>query len=34
MAGALSVCRQENPRLLETYLNTKLPLSERLDYFG
>ena len=33
MAGALSVCRQENPRLLETYLNTKLPLSERLDYF-
>jgi chemotaxis protein MotA len=34
LAGALSVCRQENPRLLETYLNTKLPLSERLDYFG
>jgi chemotaxis protein MotA len=34
MAGALSVCRQENPRLLETYLNTKLPLSNRLDYFG
>jgi chemotaxis protein MotA len=34
LAGALSVCRQENPRLLETYLNTKLPLSDRLDYFG
>jgi chemotaxis protein MotA len=34
LAGALSMCRQENPRLLETYLNTKLPLSDRLDYFG
>lgn len=34
LAGALSICRQENPRLLETYLNTKLPLSNRLDYFG
>lgn len=34
LAGALSVCRQENPRLLETYLNTKLKPSERLDQFG
>ena len=34
LAGALSINRQENPRLLETYLNTKLPPSERLTYYG
>ena len=33
-AGALSISRQENPRTLETYLNTKLPPSKRLNIFG
>ena len=33
-AGALSISRQENPRILETYLNTKLPPSKRLNFFG
>lgn len=33
-ACALSIARQENPRLLERLLNTKLPPSQRLDYYG
>ncbi|UUX50514.1 MotA/TolQ/ExbB proton channel family protein [Nisaea acidiphila] len=33
-ACAMSIARQENPRLLERLLNTKLPPSERLDYYG
>ena len=31
--GASSVARQENPRRLETYLNTLLPPGERVSYF-
>jgi chemotaxis protein MotA len=31
--GAASVARQENPRRLETYLNTLLPPAERVSYF-
>ena len=33
MTGAASIARQENPRELETLLNTILPPHERLDYF-
>lgn len=33
-ACAMSIARQENPRLLERLLNTKLPPSQRLDYYG
>jgi len=33
-AGATSIARQENPRQLETLLNTVLPPSRRLDYYG
>jgi chemotaxis protein MotA len=33
-AGATSIARQENPRQLETLLNTVLPPSQRLDYYG
>ena len=29
-----SIARQENPRRLEMLLNTILPPSERVDYFG
>ncbi|WP_323795960.1 motility protein A [Nisaea sp.] len=32
-ACAMSIARQENPRLLERMLNTKLPPSQRLDYY-
>jgi len=31
--GAASLARQENPRRLETYLNTLLPPAERVSYF-
>jgi chemotaxis protein MotA len=33
LAGAASISRQENPRILETYLNTLLPSSKRLAYY-
>lgn len=33
-SGATSIARQENPRQLETLLNTVLPPSQRLDYYG
>lgn len=33
-ATAISIARQESPRLLETFLNTKLPPSQRLDTYG
>src|SRR5690606_27445486 len=33
MLGALSICRQENPRRLELLINTVLPPAQRLRYF-
>lgn len=34
MVAASSIARQENPRQLETLLNTILPPSQRLDYYS
>lgn len=34
MVAASSIARQENPRQLETLLNTVLPPSQRLDYYS
>lgn len=34
MAAATSIARQENPRQLETLLNTILPPSQRLDHYS
>lgn len=33
LLGALSICRQENPRRLEMLINTVLPPAERIRYF-
>jgi chemotaxis protein MotA len=33
LLGALSICRQENPRRLELLINTVLPPSERIRHF-
>jgi chemotaxis protein MotA len=33
LLGALSICRQENPRRLELLINTVLPPSQRVRYF-
>jgi len=33
LLGALSICRQENPRRLELMVNTVLPPSQRVRYF-
>jgi chemotaxis protein MotA len=32
-AGAASICREENPRRLETLLNTILPPGRRMNLF-
>ena len=34
MIAASSIARQENPRQLETLLNTVLPPSQRLDFYS
>jgi chemotaxis protein MotA len=33
LLGALSICRQENPRRLELLVNTVLPPAQRVRYF-
>lgn len=33
LLGALSICRQENPRRLEMLINTVLPPAQRITYF-